>query len=1147
MNWGECRVYGRFRNYSCKLLVLGLFLICSAVVGILIQGLHPEKAHATSDVIMTNEAPMLGSATNSSNANVRAYFIVGTGAVTDNKYAYAKIYLPVNPATGKNYAATVTMTWGAGVCSGGISFPLDTANSGAPNVDYNLQDMSDTESLTSGNFVGYFATANNLAGAPACGNKVISVPADSALASTITGHSNYAVLYFEAVINNVASVNSAKVFWITTVSSTGNAYSTISRPVKDYGIGGNVAHDQNYFGITMNPGQSVGISYGVQVSPRCGEYPTSTAVPSNAINMYDADSASNPSLQYSVQYIRKDNPGVAWTGTLVTVAAAGLGGNNVVNPTSMSFNAYNNERYKLNYNNLSSNNNIQTKVPFDQFDASNICYNSKCTAVNPTPTVRPGVPINIDMQALNTGTADWDINQKLMNVSTFTTTDMSQPPTVLPVSPGQIAHYKFTITNNTLGIYTVSYALVQNASLNSTFGYGANGNPACSLTYTIADVPVGTINATCKRLNGYIWFPTNLSTLTTGQFQIIDYTDGSFWTSPAFGPDGFPYNAAVADPTKTPPPGGHWFSFDMFRNGTNTPSPGDYSFGGPTGYNGGFASKDLAAFHSYHITLLGLNKAGTAYVPLTLPGGGEAAADLTPCMTFSCNVTFNPSSPAVGSAFNYVTSASIINNAADTFTSNGRTNNFYTINLDWTNISNPTYPSWGFSNNYLQYVLPAAPGTNNNGSAPYVSSFNGTVSALPATVTVTIGFGSGSDYYKILPCSKQVASYTKPYFKVFNSDVSAGGGFNSGQGSNNCSVADPNYYSSSAIKAFANSDNSSTPSSVYGAVVQRRMGSSVEFAAFALGAISGNTANNLGFYSGPQFSSSGSLTHGAQTPPYASNFTNPLTFGNTSNETSANSWGGKFGNVHCIPDWYGVYSDGLNINTSAPHAITYDLNNSADNLPGNNNRIGIWGDTGVKILDGLHVADIPNSNTVIKNRRTVVVLGDAYIQTNIISDPNWHWSSAAPNPPQLAIIVKGDIFIDPSVTRLDGILVAQYRQAAPAQTGIIATCGFPFRDATAVEVTTVCNQQLTISGSLIASQVKLLRSFGSLSAATAATDPRFAPPQPIGEWYGNTPYTAEIINYTPQLKMGAPFFDDDNSGSSSSFTIDSVLNLPPVL
>ena len=98
---------------SCLLAILSILAVLS------IQTLNPQKASAatTSDVMIGSDAPMTGSMINTAAAIARPYFAVGTGTLsssTDNKYAYAKVYLPIDTTTGKNYKDTVTSKWETG-------------------------------------------------------------------------------------------------------------------------------------------------------------------------------------------------------------------------------------------------------------------------------------------------------------------------------------------------------------------------------------------------------------------------------------------------------------------------------------------------------------------------------------------------------------------------------------------------------------------------------------------------------------------------------------------------------------------------------------------------------------------------------------------------------------------------------------------------------------------------------------------------------------------------------------------------------------------------------------------------------------------------------------------------------------------------
>lgn len=327
----------------------------------------------------------------------------------------------------------------------------------------------------------------------------------------------------------------------------------------------------------------------------------------------------------------------------------------------------------------------------------------------------------------------------------------------------------------------------------------------------------------------------------------------------------------------------------------------------------------------------------------------------------------------------------------------------------------------------------------------------------------------------------------KPYFKAFGGDVSAGGWINSGASS--CSTADPNYQAPTfspianqyrgGILTYANST---------------RHGSSTDFGAYALGLIEGSSGSEYGFFSGP----SG---------------TNTLSFSNTNN-ASGNYWGGYWAGatpqVHCITDYYGTKQNSpTNLGTAASISI--------GNLS-----------SGQYIVTPVGASvDITSASGTIANGRaiTLFVNGNAYITKNVRYTSGYNTD----NVPKLAVIAKGEIYIDPSVDRIDGLYIAQPTSGATG--GNIWTC----HDGTNTSpdgywVGSNCDNQLVINGALIAKQVVFLRVNGDLASA------------PNNE-SSNGNNIAEVINYTPSMVIGGSFF---NPAASQVPTINSLISLPPV-
>lgn len=268
-----------------------------------------------------------------------------------------------------------------------------------------------------------------------------------------------------------------------------------------------------------------------------------------------------------------------------------------------------------------------------------------------------------------------------------------------------------------------------------------------------------------------------------------------------------------------------------------------------------------------------------------------------------------------------------------------------------------------------------------------------------------------------------------------------------------------------AVEGFSASDE------LGGATTWR--GSSGQFAVSALGAVDG-------FFS--------SSMRGAES---TTDFARPpvgQTFGNTTNMTSkvGVDSGGDSGVKNCIPDYLG----------DAPV------------------------ETGSNVIS---TRTVNGKQALLFEGRDVFITG-----TGIrYQGANTGWNTIEDIPSFYLVVKGGNIYIDPSVTELDGVYIAQ--PAADGTKGEIITC------ATAAGVVPAhggCGQQLVINGAFIARQVQFKRVFGKLTEATA------------GESVADTK-AAEVFNFSPEVYL-SPL--NDNLTRAIPFTkYDYITSLPPIL
>jgi hypothetical protein len=301
----------------------------------------------------------------------------------------------------------------------------------------------------------------------------------------------------------------------------------------------------------------------------------------------------------------------------------------------------------------------------------------------------------------------------------------------------------------------------------------------------------------------------------------------------------------------------------------------------------------------------------------------------------------------------------------------------------------------------------------------------------------------------------------QPYLKVFGGDVSAGNGISSGN-SSNCTP---------------NTDSSIT---AWNKGATTFAGAGTQFATMALGTI--------------EDFATGQRTTGVNVP-------SGLAFAN--NAPNSDDFGGAFGSLPCIPDYYA-----LKPTTTQP--VTANVSSMGS---------GAYGGTGNVTLSG---------GTVNPGQRTTVyVQGNVYITGNITYTPNWSFR----NIPLMQLIVKGNIYVGKDVTQLDGVYIAQ---PDGANGGNIYSCATGFA-APALDGTlySKCNKKLTVNGLFSAKQVQLMRTNGTISQSSA-TESR------------TSNNAAEVFNYNPSVWIAQPAFGS-NTGNTKAGDYDSITSLPPVL
>jgi hypothetical protein len=398
-----------------------------------------------------------------------------------------------------------------------------------------------------------------------------------------------------------------------------------------------------------------------------------------------------------------------------------------------------------------------------------------------------------------------------------------------------------------------------------------------------------------------------------------------------------------------------------------------------------------------------------------------------------------------------------------------------------------------YANSHAGYFAVPSP-AESSGSSPPVAT--GCPRAFPKSVNTTLG----SETVNGLPANTSVCRSlyvnpstpggsalgtevcvyvaSKPYARVYGGDVSAGGGLVT-------SPSSPTSCSQNTGAAIIGWNRRSASAPAYA-------GAGVQFAAYAMSTI---------------FDTATALVSSSATSPTGLSFANDT----TSAGSSANGiFGGSFGSVACIADYYSARPASTSSLPPSP-AITNMVNGV------------VYGTNSDAYFSG--------GGTISQGERiTVYVDGNAYINTNIAYAGSGSWTNST--IPSFRLIVRGNIFIDASVSQLDGLYVAQPTSGGSG--GVIYTCASTAGGQHAILQTdptflSQCdNQKLTVNGSFVAKQLYLSRTIGTLrqsSASEASTSANIA----------------ETFNYGPFLWMMQP------TDSTGGLEYDAINSLPPVL
>lgn len=368
-------------------------------------------------------------------------------------------------------------------------------------------------------------------------------------------------------------------------------------------------------------------------------------------------------------------------------------------------------------------------------------------------------------------------------------------------------------------------------------------------------------------------------------------------------------------------------------------------------------------------------------------------------------------------------------------------------------------------------VAPGGPGRLIRSTTQQSLPVSGTYS-ITWTINTSIGPAEGE-------CGSAQAAYraaSKPYVRFYGKNVIAGGGYSA---SNVCTPA-----GSPSARAFGFFDGAASH--------QTYKGSASELAVFARGAIEW-------------------VLPGSQIVDGSRTILHELGFANSNDPYATGTFGGDFETTICAQPF-----------PDAAELSTFGAIVGGDSIDRDGRfRIGTPAIPQNVTLSGGSIAD--------GNRFTLHVDGDVTITGNIWYANN-NWGTNRNAIPLFRVYATGNIFIDSSVSRLEGLYNAgnaiytctngsnSYSIADPAgQASYYAACSA---------------SSLVVNGSFIAQDIYLQRVRNTIANST------------VGERAGSSS-AAEVFQFSPELYLA--LMSEEENDPERETTFDSIFSLPPAL
>jgi plastocyanin len=395
---------------------------------------------------------------------------------------------------------------------------------------------------------------------------------------------------------------------------------------------------------------------------------------------------------------------------------------------------------------------------------------------------------------------------------------------------------------------------------------------------------------------------------------------------------------------------------------------------------------------------------------------------------------------------------------------------------------------------------PLTANANTDYTGPWAlrADFGGTLTVYLRYGGSDIGGGvfNGAAY----PCQQNYNPQTRATMRVTHGDISTGGGF---QYNNSCATnfsnSKPRY-----VSPFTTTNDTAAGGLRTFSIPQNFQGSGSDFAAYALGYITGTAPGNDGFFTAA--SKTGIKTY------------NDLMFANTP-APPGNNLGGLLGGdsmaAHCAVDYF----MGTRIN---------DLG-----TPQNSGQITLNGKATGQYLykdNGGGLPCLRIKGQVDPGARITIYTDDDVCINDNISYSNWSidTTNLTNTAPYLTVITRGSIYVQSNVVNIAGLFIAQSDDdgAGNVTGGVFASCANGAAVANSAYLKGNCHSQLTVNGSVIAQRVYPLRATG-------------------GTLFNNTG-TAETFDYAPSMIIGQPNLKPLCEGAAVDLCKETESNLPPV-